>query len=103
MMSPMIAAKIYSAMQNQAAATTPAATPQAQDGPGFADLVKNAVNDAISSSKNAETQMAAQAQGKAELVDVVTAISSAQSSLQTVIAVRDQVIGAYQQIMQMPI
>jgi flagellar hook-basal body complex protein FliE len=47
--------------------------------------------------------MAAQAQGKAELVDVVTAISSAQSSLQTVIAVRDQVIGAYQQIMQMPI
>ena len=47
--------------------------------------------------------MAAHAQGKAELVDVVTAVSSAQASLETVMAVRDQVISAYQQIMQMPI
>jgi flagellar hook-basal body complex protein FliE len=47
--------------------------------------------------------MQAQVQGKANLVDVVTAISSAQTSLQTVLAVRDQVIAAYQQIMQMPI
>jgi flagellar hook-basal body complex protein FliE len=103
MISPMIAAKIYSAVQNQGAAAMPAASPTANEGPGFAELVKSAVNDAISSSKHAETQMVAQAQGKAELVDVVTAISSAQTSLQTVMAVRDQVISAYQQVMQMPI
>jgi flagellar hook-basal body complex protein FliE len=103
MMSPMIAAKIYSAVQNQATAATPPPSPAADQGPAFADLVKNAVGDAINSSKNAETQMAAHAQGKAELVDVVTAVSSAQMNLQTVMAVRDQVISAYQQIMQMPI
>ena len=104
MMSPMIAAKIYSAVQNQGVAAMPPAPPSsAADGPGFADLVKNAVSEAVSSSKNAETQMAAHAQGKAELVDVVTAISSAQSSLETVMAVRDQVIAAYQQVMQMSI
>jgi flagellar hook-basal body complex protein FliE len=103
MMSPMIAAKIYSAVQNQGAATMPPPTAAVDDGPGFADLVKNAVSDAVKSSKNAETQMAAHAQGKAELVDVVTAVSSAQMSLQTVMAVRDQVISAYQQVMQMPI
>jgi len=103
MMSPMIAAKIYSAVQNQgAAAATPAAQP-AGDGPAFSELVKSAVNDAVSSSKSAETQMAAHAQGKGELVDVVTAVSSAQASLETVMAVRDQVISAYQQIMAMPI
>lgn len=103
MMSPMIAAKIYSAVQNQGAAAAPPAAPLANDGPGFAELVKSAVNDAVTSSKTAETQMTAHAQGKAELVDVVTAVSSAQASLETVMAVRDQVIGAYQQIMQMPI
>jgi flagellar hook-basal body complex protein FliE len=57
----------------------------------------------MSASKNAETQMTAQMQGKADLVNVVTAISSAETSLQTVMAVRDQAIAAYQQVMQMPI
>ena len=32
-----------------------------------------------------------------------TAISSAESSLETVIAVRDQVIQAYQEILRMPV
>jgi len=38
-----------------------------------------------------------------ELIDAVTAVSSAETSLQTVIAIRDQVINAYQEIMRMPI
>ena len=33
----------------------------------------------------------------------VTAISAAESSLETVMAIRDQVINAYQEIMRMPI
>jgi flagellar hook-basal body complex protein FliE len=103
MMSPMIAAKVYAAVQNQGIGAPKAPVQGADDGPGFGELVQNAVADAIKSSKHAETQMTAHAQGKAELVDVVTAISSAQSSLDTVLAVRDQVIGAYQQIMQMAI
>jgi flagellar hook-basal body complex protein FliE len=47
--------------------------------------------------------MAAHVAGKTELIDVVTAISSAEASLETVMAVRDQVISAYQEIMRMPI
>jgi flagellar hook-basal body complex protein FliE len=47
--------------------------------------------------------MANQVQGKAQLVDVVTAVSAAQSSMETVMAIRDQVISAYQEIMRMPI
>lgn len=70
---------------------------------GFGDMLKSAMTDAMASTKHAERQMAAQVAGKAELVDVVTAISAAESSLETVIAVRDQVISAYQEIMRMPI
>ena len=104
MMSPMIAAKIYSAVQNQATSRRRRSRPPPIKARRSRTLVKNAVGDAITSSKNAETQMTAHAQGKAELVDVVTAVSSAQMpALQTVMAVRDQVISAYQQIMQMPI
>ncbi len=101
MMSPQIAAKVYAAVQNQT--TGRASAQQADEGPGFSELVQNAVADAIKSSKVAETQMTAHSEGKADLVDVVTAISSAQSNLETVMAVRDQVISAYQQIMQMSI
>ncbi|MEI7932017.1 MAG: flagellar hook-basal body complex protein FliE [Alphaproteobacteria bacterium] len=73
------------------------------DGPGFGDLLKQVMSDAVGQSKAAETAMTNQVQGKAEMVDVVTAISSAETSLETMMAVRDQVIAAYQEIMRMPI
>ena len=72
-------------------------------GSGFADMVKTAMTDMAQASKQAETQIAAHTAGKAELIDVVTAISAAEASLETVMAVRDQVIAAYQEIMRMPI
>ena len=78
-------------------------TPPVQDGPDFGQMVTSAMKDVVSSSRTAEKQMAAHTQGKADLVDVVTSISSAQASLETMMAVRDQVISAYQQIMNMPI
>lgn len=70
---------------------------------GFGDMVKQFMGDAVASSHNAEKMMVASTQGKAELIDAVTAISSAETSMQTVMAVRDQVISAYQEIMRMPI
>ncbi len=100
MITALAAARAYAATQNPAA--TPIA-PKPADGPDFGELVKNAVGDAVSSSRQAEGQMMAQAKGKAELIDVVTSISSAQASLETVMAVRDQVISAYKEIMAMPI
>ncbi len=101
MITAMAAAKLYAANQSQSMSKAGGAA--ADTGPGFADLVKSAITDAVDTSRHAETQMIGQAQGKVELVDAVTAISSAQASLQTVMAVRDQVISAYQQILQMPI
>jgi flagellar hook-basal body complex protein FliE len=104
MMTAMAAARAYASVAAQAANTTPkAAAPAEGDLPDFGQMVTKAVGDVVSTSRHAEGQMMAQAQGKADLVDVVTAISSAQSSLETVMAVRDQVISAYKEIMAMPI
>ena len=58
---------------------------------------------AIDASKTAETMTAKAVVGQAELMDVVTAVSNAEMTLQTVVAVRDRVLNAYQEIMRMPI
>ena len=69
----------------------------------FSAMVKTAVGNAIDTSKAAEQQIVSHAQGKAQLIDVATAVSAAETSLEAVLAVRDQVISAYQEIMRMPI
>ncbi|MBW8813187.1 MAG: flagellar hook-basal body complex protein FliE [Caulobacterales bacterium] len=108
MITPLAAAKAYASAQksmgvgDSGLGSTSGVQGGAQQG-GFADMLKSAIGDAVGASKHAEHQMAAQVAGKAELVDVVTSISAAESSLETVMAVRDQVISAYQEIMRMPI
>ena len=102
MMTALAATKAYGAAQKSMGIDSglgASAAPQA----GFGDMLKSAMSDVMKSTHTAETQMAAQVHGKAELVDVVTAISAAETSLETVMAVRDQVISAYQEIMRMPI
>ena len=100
-MNPMMAARAYAAVQGGAMPTATLA-PQAGDG-GFADLVKSAMTDMSQQSRAAETQMTQAIAGQGNLIDVVTALSSAEASLETVISVRDQVISAYKEIMAMPI
>ena len=99
-MNPMMAAKAYASIQGDAMPTAPAAAPQQT---GFAELLTNVMGDMTQTSRAAETQMTAMVQGQGSLIDVVTAVSSAEASLETVMAVRDQVISAYQEIMRMPI
>ena len=58
------------------------------------------VSQAGSSAEGAITNAA---MGKADLVDVVTAVAAAEATMETVVAVRDEVIKAYNDIMRMPI
>ena len=101
-MNPLLAAKAYAAVQSGPGAGAPK-LPAMGEGPDFAQVLSQTVGDMAQTSHRAEQAMAAHTQGRAQLVDVVTAVSSAQSSLETVMAVRDQVISAYQEIMRMPI
>lgn len=72
-------------------------------GSGFGDMVSRLVTDTASSLRAAETASAKQVAGKGDLIDVVTAIGAAETALDTVVAVRDRVVGAYSDIMRMQI
>ena len=82
------------------AAASSAASPT---GAGFGDFLTSAMKDAIGSMKAGEQAAAQQAAGKGDMVSVVNAVNQAELTLDTVVAVRDKVISAYQSIMQMPI
>ena len=43
------------------------------------------------------------AAGKANMVDVVTAVTETEVAIDTLVSVRDKVIAAYEEIMKMPI
>lgn len=70
----------------------------------FADLVKSAGEQAQMAMERSETMAVGSAGGaNVELTDIVQAVNNAEIALQTVTAVRDRVIDAYQQIIRMPI
>lgn len=73
------------------------------DGPAFGQIMENMVGNTAASLKQAEAASAAQMAGKGDLIDVVTALGAAETALETVVAVRDRVIGAYTEIMRMQI
>ena len=72
-------------------------------GTSFGDLLSGVLNSASQTGRAAELKASGAIQGKGDLVDVVTAVQAAEVSLETVVAIRDKVISAYQEIMRMPI
>jgi flagellar hook-basal body complex protein FliE len=66
----------------------------------FEDTLKGFIGDAVKSIKDGEQAMAAGASGKANLQEVVIAVNNAELMMQTVVAVRDKVINAYQDIIK---
>ena len=79
-------------------------TAAATSNTSFADLVSDAAKSAVDTQMNAEAvQMQALTGGKVELTNLVTAVANAELSLNTVVAVRDRVINAYQDIIKMTI
>jgi flagellar hook-basal body complex protein FliE len=69
----------------------------------FGEVMKAQVTDAIQSSRVAEQRSGDAALGKADLQQVVEAVTAAELNLSTVTAVRDRVVAAYQEIMRMTI
>ncbi len=70
---------------------------------GFAAMVQSLVTDTAQQMRTAEKASALQVAGKGDLIDVVTAIGAAETALDTMVAVRDRVVGAYTDIMRMQI
>jgi len=96
------AAGAYAAVQSLGAVRA-APAPRPATGAEFGALLKGAVEGAAGAGQAADAQALAVAGGKANVVDVVTAVAESEAALETLVAVRDRVIAAYEEIMRMPI
>jgi flagellar hook-basal body complex protein FliE len=101
---PAAAAAAYqNAARMAQAASSPGIAPADLPGSSFSDFLSGAVKDSIANIRQGEQAATAQVSGKANIVDVVNSVNSAELTLDTVVAVRDKVVSAYQSIMSMPI
>jgi flagellar hook-basal body complex protein FliE len=73
------------------------------EGPSFGSLLEEAAKSSINTMKQGETMTAKAAVGQADIADVVQAVTNAEMTLQAATTIRDKVIGAYQEILRMPI
>ena len=69
----------------------------------FSALVTETLGDVKDSTAAMEVTGAKALVNQADLVDVATAVSNAEMVVDTVVTVRDKVIGAYNDILKMPI
>jgi flagellar hook-basal body complex protein FliE len=99
-----------SAYANAAKLLNQAARPQALNqvadigqGNDFAKMLGQAVQGVVDSGKVSDAKSMDMVNGRADMVDVVTAISQTEIAMDTMVAVRDRVISAYEEIMKMPI
>ena len=74
-----------------------------QGGMEFGDLVDAVLSNVNESGASTESQAAKVANGNADVLDLVTAVAETELAVETLVTVRDRVISAYQEILNMPI
>ncbi|HXQ51244.1 MAG TPA: flagellar hook-basal body complex protein FliE [Stellaceae bacterium] len=72
-------------------------------GEGFGDMLRRAAAGVVDTVGKGEQASLQAAMGKADLANVTEAVNNAEVAVQTVVAIRDRVVQAYQDIMRMPI
>jgi flagellar hook-basal body complex protein FliE len=107
MASPLAAASASPRVARSASAPSSASAlrppAQATGDTSFASVLKDAIGSVAEMGRKSDAQTRAAAGGKGNLVDVVTAVSETEVAIDAVVAVRDRVIQAYEDIMKMPI
>jgi flagellar hook-basal body complex protein FliE len=107
MASPLAAASAYANIARLAADPTSALAGAVAGGnkndSSFSAVLKEAIGSVVETGKKSDTQTRAIANGKSNMVDVVTAVAETEVAIDAVVAVRDKVIAAYEEIMKMPI
>jgi flagellar hook-basal body complex protein FliE len=105
MPTPTAAANAYAALarMGQQTANLGSGTETAAAGPSFGSVLKDVIDTVSDAAQKSDAQAKAVAAGKANMVDVVTAVAETETAVQTLVAVRDKVISAYEDILKMPI
>lgn len=104
-MNSAAGAGAYSAVANiagKALGDAGAAKPS-EGGTDFGELVQSVLSNVTESGAAAETQAANIASGNTDVLDLVTAVAETELAVETLVTVRDRVISAYQDILNMPI
>jgi len=69
----------------------------------FGALLKETLGNVMDAGRKSDAQTISMAQGKANVMDVVTAVAETDVAVSTLVSVRDRVIQSYEDIMRMPI
>ncbi len=72
-------------------------------GNNFADLLAQNVQGVVDQGKVSDQMAMDMVSGKANVVDMVTALSETEMAIESMVTIRDRVISAYEEIMRMPI
>jgi flagellar hook-basal body complex protein FliE len=103
MATPTVAASAYANLARILDTGGAGKTSGASGGPSFGDLLKDAIGSVVEGGRAADSQSVAMASGKANVMDVVTAVAETDVKVSTLVSVRDKVIAAYEDIMKMTI
>ncbi len=107
MATPAIASDAYARLARLAnpasAARSALPKPSEAGASSFGSMLKEALGSVMEAGRKSDAQGMALASGKANVVDVVTAVAETEVAVETLVSVRDRVIQAYEEIMKMPI
>ena len=102
MASPTVAANAYAALA-RIVDTGGAGKGSDAGGQSFSAVLKEAISGVLDVGRKSDAQTVAMASGKANVMDVVTAVAETDVAVSTLVSVRDRVIQSYEDIMRMPI
>jgi flagellar hook-basal body complex protein FliE len=103
MASPTVAANAYASLARIMDSGGAGTGLESGGGQSFGAVLKEALGSVMDAGRKSEAQTVAMASGKANVMDVVTAVAETDVALSTLVSVRDQVIQAYQDILKMQI
>jgi flagellar hook-basal body complex protein FliE len=107
MATPLAAASAYANIARLAADPSAALAGlgggAAKSETSFSSVLKEALGAVNETGRKSDLQTRALVNGKSNMVDVVTAVAETEVAIDAVVAVRDKVIAAYEEIMKMPI
>ena len=104
MASPSVAANAYANLAKILDSAGPGkSSSSGAGGPSFSSVLKDALGSVMEAGHKSDAQTIAMASGKANVMDVVTAVAETDVAVSTLVSVRDRVIQSYQDIMKMTI
>ncbi len=103
MASPTVAANAYASLARLMESGGAEKSAGTSGGPSFSSVLKDAVGSVLEAGKKSDAQTMAMTSGKANVMDVVTAVAETDVAVSTLVSVRDRVIQSYEDIMKMPI